>query len=89
MKNYFTSIERVDNQFFGTVHDAASNQAVYRTIGYGSHSEAITDVNIFLQNTSNDVVPQQNITNTTTYQAPVTETAPAPEFTPPKRCCGR
>lgn len=91
MKNYFTSIERVDSQFFGTVHDATSNQAVYRTVGYGSHSDAITDVNSFLQNTSSETIPQQNITNTTTFQAPATETvaAPAPEFTPPKRCCGR
>jgi hypothetical protein len=89
MKNYFTSIERVDSQFFGTVHDATSNQAVYRTAGYNSHSDAIADVNAFLQNTSGETIPQQSITNTTTYQAPVTETAPAPEFTPPKRCCGR
>lgn len=89
MKNYFTSIERVDGQFFGTVHDTTSNQAVYRTTAYSSHSEAITDVNAFLQNTSNEPIPQQNITNTTTYQAPVADTTPAPEFTPPKRCCGR
>lgn len=89
MKNYFTSIERVDNQFFGTVHDAASNQSIYRTTGYGSHSEAITDVNNFLQNDTSATAPQKNITNTTTFQAPVAEVVTAPEFTPPKRCCGR
>lgn len=89
MKNYFTSIERVDNQFFGTVHDAASNLAIYRTTGYSSHSEAIADVNSYLQNNISTMTPQQSITNTTTFQAPVAETVAAPEFTPPKRCCGR
>lgn len=87
MKNFFTSIERTNEQYIGTVHDSSTSQAVYRTQQYSSHSEAIIDVNRYLQTVSGEQIPQ-TINNTTTYQEPVVS-ATTPEFVPPKRCCGR
>lgn len=87
MKNYFTSIERINEQYIGTVHDSNTSQAVYRTQQYGSHTEAIIDVNRFLQTVSSEQIPQ-TINNTTTYQEPIASTT-APENVSPTRCCGR
>ena len=88
MKNYFTTIEKIDGSFFGTVTDNDTQQVVFRTVAKSDHASTIIDVNNYLQNQSTEdinrhvnVVPQ-TITNTTTYAPPVEQPAP-------RRCCGR
>jgi hypothetical protein len=88
MKNYFTTIEKIEGSFFGTVTDNDNQQVVFKTIAKPDHASTIIDVNNYLQNQSTedinrhvDSIPQ-TITNTTTYTPPVAQ----PE---PRRCCGR
>jgi len=92
MKNYFTTIEKNNDSFFGTVTDNDTKQVVYRTVSHSSHANAIIDVNNYLQNQNNTSVNKhlesvpQTITNTTTYTAPHDHITPG---TQTKRCCGR
>lgn len=93
MKNYFTTIEKTNDNFFGTVTDNDTKQIVYRTVSHPSHANAIIDINNFLQNQntassttgSANTIPQ-TITNTAVYTAPADHVTQA---TQPKRCCGR
>ena len=91
MKNYFTTIEKINDSFFGTVIDNDTKQIIHRTVSHPSHANAIIDVNNFLQNQNSTVeaaekVIPQTITNTATYTAPVDYATPAMQT---KRCCGR
>ncbi len=48
MKNFFTSIENINDKFIGSVHDANNNQLVFRTAGaHATPAEAIQEVNSF------------------------------------------
>lgn len=92
MKNYFTTIEKLNDNFFGTVTDNDTKQIVYRTVSHSSHANAIIDINNYLQNQNTvssagatNAVPQ-TITNTAVYTAPADHITPA---TQTKRCCGR
>jgi len=87
MKSYFTTIEKINDNFFGSVTDNENKQLVYRTIGHPSHANAVIDVNNFLQNQGSNThghsLTSHTITNTTTYTAPDTSSPGV------KRCCGR
>jgi hypothetical protein len=89
MKSYFTSIEKVNDRFYGAVTDNNSQQLIYRTISHASHADAVIDVNNFLQNQNNETpginntYTPQTISNTTTYTAPQNTEQPV------RRCCGR
>jgi hypothetical protein len=86
MKNYFTSIEHINDKFIGSVHDASNNQLVFRTTKpHNTPAEAIQEVNSFLQNNQ----PSSINEGVATVQAstPLQPVSPAPEQ--PKRCCGR
>lgn len=92
MRNYFTTIEKINDNFFGTVTDNDTKQIVYRTVSHSSHANAIIDINNYLQNqnttdSKNNVEPiPQTITNTAVYTAPVDHVTPATQV---RRCCGR
>jgi len=88
MKNFFTSIENINDKFIGSVHDANNNQLVFRTAGaHATPAEAIQEVNSFLQQqnlASADIVPPAPAV------ASPGEQPPAPIEPPqPRRCCGR
>jgi hypothetical protein len=88
MKNFFTSIENINDKFIGSVHDANNNQLVFRTSGaHNTPAEAIQEVNSFLQQqnvVSADIVPPVPVA------APVSEPVIASaEPQQPRRCCGR
>jgi len=90
MKNYFTSIENVNEKFIGTVHDASNNQLVFRTpVAHSTPAEAIQEVNNFLQQQNNDTVSlpaevQASISSPSTD--PVVVSSEPPQA---RRCCGR
>lgn len=85
MKKYFTSLDKINEQFIGTVFDASTNQEVYKTKSYPTQVQVTQDITEFLQ-TSNppkaDPVAPQQYTNTFT---PITITGTAKRGS----CCGR
>jgi len=92
MKNYFTSIERANDQYIGTIHSASNNQAVYRTKEYTNHVDAINDVNSYLQSIDTNLQQAQPATYTVTTTQTAQVGAPVeqqPIAEPPRRCCGR
>jgi len=92
MKNYFTTIEKINDNFFGTVTDNDTKQIVYRTVSHSSHANAIIDINNYLQNQNPDDLNKnveatpQTITNTAVYTAPADHITQATQV---RRCCGR
>lgn len=83
MKKYFTSINKIEEKYVGTVFDQNTNQELYKTKPYTSQSQALQDVNTFLVTSkppTTDPIPT-TIVNTAT---PVTG-APSGQ----RRCCGR
>lgn len=85
MNNYFTSIENVNDKFVGSVHDANTNQLVFRSSQpHNTPAEAIVEVNNFLQQSS---LPS---TQTQTNQPSISPVSQPEAVTPPpQRCCGR
>ena len=88
MKNYFTSIEKINEVYIGTLHDSDTNQAIYKTAAYPSHRDAIIDVNTHLQQlNNNDAAVSDNTPVAINVPSPVEQTITSEQ--PVRRCCGR
>jgi hypothetical protein len=77
MKKYFSNIDLVNGTFIGTVYDANSNAEVYKTPSYGDQTQALQDINNFLQSSNTSIDELVPTTNTIQYV-----TVPA------RKCCG-
>lgn len=90
MNNYFTSIERTNDLYVGTVHDANTNQAVYKTAAYPSHTDAIIDINNYLQNTPHTITAPAGVDVSAPAEFVHTQADEQPAAEQPvRRCCGR
>ena len=93
MNNYFTSIENIDDKFIGSVHDANTNQIIFRTTGaHSTPSDAIVEVNNFLQLQSPNTITGDSLQMPVTQQQQQEASAPVQnnvQVEPPRRCCGR
>jgi len=83
MKQYFTSIEINDNnEYVGTVHEASTNNAIYKTKPYSSQTQATLDVAEYLKT-------QTATTPNTLPKVEQLRSGSGHTVTPTKRCCGR
>jgi hypothetical protein len=85
MTKYYTVINLANNKFVGYVYNEANNEKMYQTQEYDNQSQAVSDVNAYLQGNAT----QQNISSTpNTYVNTIKQAVPTPA---PRqgRCCGR
>jgi hypothetical protein len=84
MKQYFTTLDLIDEKYIGTVYSSATNQAVYKTAPHFTQSQAVQDINNFLAGGSETKkeITSETITNTTSFK-PIEGRAPT------RKCCGR
>jgi hypothetical protein len=86
MSKFYTTFDLENGLFVGTMFEAATNRAVYKTQPYSSQHQAIKDINNFLvnqkPNTNSSVItpnPTTSVSNTFHTNAPITT----------RKCCGR
>lgn len=84
MSKYYSIIDIVNNKFVGTVFNESNNEKVYQTKDYEVQSQAINDINSFLEgkNTQTPITQPNTYTNTIKQAIPTTPASP-------RRCCGR
>jgi hypothetical protein len=78
--NYFTSIEYTNGAYTGVAFSAGNNSPAYRSKPYQNQTDALADVNAFINN--QPIAQGTTVTNNAVYSAPI----PA---RPPVKCCGR
>jgi len=85
---YYTSVDIINNQYFGKVFESSNNALVYTSKPYNTQEQAIADARSFILKsappTANST-PQTTITSTSNYTTP--------RYVHGKvnggRCCGR
>lgn len=91
MVNYFISVVFENDQYFGKVYTASSNQLIYTSKGYYSQEQASKDARTYII-TSAPPPPIEEATPETNKTVTTTASYTAPKFgsrTPSGRCCGR
>jgi hypothetical protein len=81
MSQFFTTLEKKESKFIGVVHDANTNQVLFRTQEQESQENALNEVNQFIATFKTTSSTSETATNT-----PSTSITHLP---PPRRCCGR
>ncbi len=90
MSNYYTTIEKQNNMFIGSVFVESSNQLVFQTQHYPSQTQVLADINTFITTNKPPEVPSvPNHVPTRTITNTVKSGTNVPLPTVRGRCCGR
>jgi hypothetical protein len=81
MSQFFTTLEKKESKFIGIVHDANTNQVLFRSSEQDLQENALNEVNQFIA-----TFKSTSSTSETTTNVPST---PVTHLPPPRRCCGR